>query len=387
MTDNHLLGLEALGQDLWLDFVSRAIIRNGDLARMIEQDGLSGVTSNPTIFEKVIDHTSDYDDEIRSLAIHGQSTPEIAREIMVDDIRAAADQFRTLYERSNKRQGYVSIEVSPLLANDTSGTIRQARELWNAVSRPNIFVKVPATREGLTAIRDLTAEGINVNVTLLFGLPRYREVAQAYIDGIRSRMIRNEPVEGIASVASFFLSRIDVLIDPMLDRRSGEAGETAQAAAALKGKTGIASAVMAYAMYKEMFGGPAFSEASAKGARPQRVLWASTGTKNPAYSDVMYVDPLIAPDTISTQPQETMKAYREHGNPALRLEQGYDAAQRDLYALSQVGINIDEVTYQLEREGIEKFSESFEKLMEAIERKRIDIVTQEAIESEQIGIA
>lgn len=387
MPENALKTLKNLGQEIWLDYVSRSLIINGDLARMIEQDGLAGITSNPTLFAKVIEETDDYNESIRYCALRGQNTAEIARTIMVDDIRAAADQFRTCYEHSAGRHGYVSLEVSPDLAHDTSGTIRQARELWAAVNRPNIFVKIPATREALMAIRDLTAEGVNVNATLLFSLQRYREVARAYIDGLRSRLIRNEPVGIIASVASFFISRIDSIVDPMLDRRSGEGGEKAAAARALKGKIAIACAAAAYALQRDIFQGPDFAEALEKGGRPQKLLWASMGTKNPAYGEGKYVDALIGPNTIATLPPATIKAYREHGNPAPRIDANLESARQDLQTLTWLDIDIDAVTHQLEREGIERFSASMKNMLNTIERKKSEVLMKEAILNEQIGIA
>ncbi len=369
MKENPLKTLEALGQHLWLDFISRAMIVNGDLVRRIENDGLAGVTSNPTIFEKSIDGTSDYDRAIHDEIMNGKKPAEIARSLMIADITAAADQFRALYERTSGKSGYVSIEVSPHLAHDTGGTIRDARELWRSVNRPNIFIKVPATSEGLPAIRELITMGINVNVTLLFGLPRYRDVIQAFIDGIDARIKRNEPVAHIASVASFFLSRIDVLVDRILDDRARSGGEIAQRAASLKGKIALASAGLAYTINKEFFGNAQFAEMSKKGAHPQMLLWASTSTKNPLYSDTMYVDPLIAPETISTQPIETIEAYRDHGNPALRIDTTAASAPEVFDSLARVDINIDSITAQLEHEGVEKFSVSYDKLITALEKK------------------
>lgn len=369
MKENPLKTLEALGQHLWLDFISRAIIVNGGLVQRIEKDGLAGVTSNPTIFEKSIDGTSDYDRAIRDEIMNRKTPSEIARSLMIADITAAADQFRALYEQTNGTRGYVSIEVTPHLAHDAGGTIRDARELWHAINRPNIFIKVPATKEGLPAIRELIAAGINVNVTLLFGLSRYREVVQAYIDGIDIRIQRNESFSHIVSVASFFLSRIDVLVDRLLDERIGSGGEIAHRAASLKGKVALASAGLAYITYKEIFGNSPFTEMSKKGVHPQMLLWASTGTKNPEYPDTMYIDPLIAPETISTQPIETIEAYRKHGNPALRIDQTAASAPEVFDALAKVDINIDNITAQLESEGVEKFSDSYDKLIAALEKK------------------
>lgn len=374
MHENPLNRLQTLGQDLWLDFISRAIIVSNNLARMINNDGLSGITSNPTLFENAIDETQDYDDSIRYEISNNRSAREIARKLMLYDITAAADQFRTLYECSKGKRGFVSIEVSPHLARDTGGTIREARSLWNSVNRPNIFIKVPATREGLPAIRELIGEGINVNITLLFGLPRYREVAQAYIEGIGNRIDRGEPVENVHSVASFFLSRIDVLIDRMLEKRITDGGDNGKRASFLKGKMAVASAVCAYHIYKKIFKDGSFARLAQQGAHPQRLLWASVSTKNPQYSDTMYIDPLIVPDTISTQPLETIEAYRDHGNPVACLEESFTSAQKYFEELSKVGIEIDAVTSQLENEGVDKFSLSFDKLIATLEKKRTEII-------------
>lgn len=371
MKENPIVKLKSIGQTVWLDFISRSMLIDGGLARLIENEGLSGVTSNPTIFEKAIDGSSDYDGDIRFLASLGKTSQEIARQVMIEDIRCTADQFRTLYERTHGYEGYVSIEVSPYLAHDTGATIRQARRLWNAVLRPNIFVKVPATKEGIPAIRELICEGININVTLLFGIQRYREVAEAFIEGLNARIEKGLPVDDVVSVASFFLSRIDVLVDPMLEKRIGDGGEIGAEASSLIGKTAISSAASAYQIYKEIFESKQFEDLRSKGAHAQRVLWASTSTKNPDYSDTIYVDPLIGPDTVSTMPLETLKAYREHGNPSNRLEETFSVIKSNFEQLKKLQIDIDKVTQQLEDEGVKKFSVSFDKLIESLERKRI----------------
>ena len=275
-----------------------------------------------------------------------------------------ADLLRPVYDRREGKDGYVSLEVSPHLAHDSAGTLIEARRLWERVNRPNLFIKVPGTWEGLPAIRQLAREGINVNVTLLFGIPRYRAVAEAYLDGLAERAARGLPLERVASVASFFLSRIDVIVDPLLDRICQEGGEKAQVAAALKGETAIACAKAARDQYREILGGDRFLALAAQGARPQRLLWASTGTKNPEYSDVKYVEPLIGEDTVNTAPLETIAAYRDHGHPASRLEQGAYEARRVLERLAGLGIDLAAVTQQLEDEGVEKFSRPFDSLMQ-----------------------
>jgi transaldolase len=370
MKENPLLRLEALGQSIWLDFLSRDLLVSGELIRLIQEDGVSGVTSNPTIFEKSIAQSSDYDAAVKSLARKGMSVPQIYQELVVDDIRMTADLLRPVYDRTQGGDGFVSLEVSPLLAHDSAGTILEARRLWEQVDRPNLFIKVPGTWEGIPAIRQLIAEGINVNVTLLFGIPRYRAVAEAYLDGLAERAARGLPLERVASVASFFLSRIDVLVDPLLEQLARGEGARARDAASLVGETAIACAKVARELYREILSGDRYLALSARGARPQRLLWASTGTKNPAYSDVKYVEALIGPDTIDTAPLETIAAYRDHGRPEPRLDQGLAEAKLFLERLAGVGIDLAAVTQQLENEGVDKFSRPFDSLMATLERKR-----------------
>lgn len=370
MKKNPLLALRELGQSVWLDFLGRSLIDSGMLARLIEEDGVSGVTSNPAIFEKAIDGSADYDDAIRALALRGRSVPEIYEALVVDDIRRAADLFRPLHERRGGADGFVSLEVSPLLARDAAGTVAEARRLWAAVGRPNVFIKVPATAEGIGAIRQLIREGINVNVTLLFGLPRYAEVARAHLEGLEGRAAAGEAVDRVASVASFFLSRIDVLVDSLIEKRLAECVPGGDIAAGLRGKTAIASAKEAYRMYREIYGGTRFASLASRGARPQRLLWASTSTKNPAYPDVMYVEPLIGPETVTTLPIETLDAYRDHGDPAPRIGEGAREAREALRLLAEAGIDIDEATQRLENEGVEKFIAPFDTLAASLAKKR-----------------
>ena len=279
MKENPLLKLHSFGQSIWLDYIQRRLIDSGELQRLIEEDGLCGMTSNPDIFEKAIEGSHDYDDAVRALARQGKNVEEIYDTLTVEDVVRAADLFRPTYDRLLGRDGFVSLEVNPHLARDTHGTVAEARRLWAALDRPNVFIKVPATLEGLQSIRQLISEGINVNVTLLFGLPRYRQVADAYISGLEARAAKGLPIEGVASVASFFLSRIDVLVDPLLEKIIEKRGAEAQIATGLRGQTAIASAKVAYRIYKEVFGSGRFRELAALGARPQRVLWASTGTQ------------------------------------------------------------------------------------------------------------
>jgi len=361
---NPLKQLETLGQSIWLDYIRRDLLTGGELRRMIAEDGLRGMTSNPAIFEKAIVTSHEYDEDIQSMALQGKDTREIYEAISQRDVQMAADEFRPLYNRTNGGDGYVSLEVSPRLAHDTAGTLAEARRLWTALNRPNVFIKVPATIEGVPAIQQLLSEGINVNVTLLFGLPRYRKVAKAYVAALEARAALGKPVAQVASVASFFLSRIDTIVDPLLEQLAAQGGPDEAIAKKVHGQVAIASAKMAYQIYKEIFGSSRFKKLAAKGARGQRLLWASTGTKNPAYSDVKYIDELIGPDTVNTVPLESLKAYRDHGEPKLRLEENITEAAWSLERLADMGIRITQMTQRLEDEGIEKFNQPFDKLME-----------------------
>ncbi|HET6420021.1 MAG TPA: transaldolase [Geobacteraceae bacterium] len=376
MKENPLRELGTLGQSVWLDFISRAMIQSGELRKMIEEDGLRGLTSNPDIFDKAISESTDYDEEIRALALAGKTDEEIYEELTAEDIQMAADLFRPVYGKLDGRDGFVSLEVSPRLARDTEGTIAEARRLWKAVDRPNVLIKVPATMEGLPAIRKLVAEGININVTLLFGLPRYRLVAEAYIAGLEDRSGNGKPLEHIASVASFFLSRIDVLVDPMLEKITDAGGRDAELAESLKGKVAIACAKIATEIHREVFSGKRFDALASRGAHDQRLLWASTGTKNPSYSDVKYVEPLIGAGTINTMPLKTLKAYSEHGDPAHRLREGLRESRRILTSLDGLGIDLDKVTRQLEVEGVDKFIRPFDNLMYTLKKKRFAVLAE-----------
>lgn len=369
MSSNPLKRLEALGQSIWLDYIRRDLMTGGGLRRLIEEDGLRGMTSNPSLFEKAIADSHDYDADIRAMALEGKGVPAIYEGLSVRDVQMAADEFRPLYNQIDGKDGYVSLEVNPHLAHDTKGTIEEARRLWDTLSRPNVFIKVPATAEGVPAIRQLIGEGISVNVTLLFGLPRYRQVAEAYIGGIEARAAQGKPLKHLASVASFFLSRIDVLVDPQLEKLIAQGGEKAEIAKKVHGQVAISSAKVAYQIYKEIFGSGRFRQLAAQGARVQRLLWASTGNKNPDYSDVKYIEDLIGPDTINTIPPGTLDAYRDHGEPKVRLEQGVQEARGVLARLPELGIRIDEVTQQLEDEGVDKFNGPFDKLMETLVKK------------------
>jgi transaldolase len=366
MHANPLKILGTLGQSLWLDYIRRDLITSGQLRRLIEEDGLRGMTSNPSIFEKAIIESHEYAQDIRTMALEGKGVNAIYETLSQRDVQSAADEFRSLYDKTDGQDGYVSLEVNPHLAHDAKGTVEEARRLWKTLARPNVFIKVPATSEGVSAIQELISEGINVNVTLLFGLARYRQVANAYLAGLAARAARGKPVNQVASVASFFVSRIDVLVDPLLETVIAHGGEKAALAKTMRGQVAIASAKMAYHIYKEVFRSDRFKELAAQGARAQRVLWASTSTKNPAYSDVKYVEALIGPDTVNTTPLETLDAYRDHGDPNARLEQDVEEARLVLERLPKLDINIDKVTGQLEDEGVEKFSKPFDKILQTL---------------------
>ncbi len=367
-----------LGQSIWLDYIRRDLIASGELRRLIEEDGLRGMTSNPSIFEKAIENSRDYDEDMRAMALKGKGTAAIYETLSQCDVQRAADEFRPLYDRTDGEDGYVSLEVNPHLAYDTQGTIQEARRLRVLLNRPNVFIKVPATEEGLPAIQQLISEGINVNVTLLFGLPRYREVLEAYIAGIEARAAQGKPVRQVASVASFFVSRIDALVDPLLERIIAQGGKEANPGKKLRGQVAIASAKMGYQIYKESIGSGRFRKLADQGARVQRLLWASTGTKNPDYSDVKYVEALIGPDTVNTVPLETLEAYRDHGEPKVRLEQDIEEARWVLERLPELGISIDHVTRQLEDEGVEKFNKPFDKMMEILAQRSPRLLKRES---------
>ena len=374
---NPLVDIRRFDQSLWLDFISRKVLQDGELKKRIDEDALRGVTSNPSIFEKAIGGSADYDTTIEEQARQGKSAEEIYVGLAVADVQAACDLFRPLYDsHDNSSDGYVSLEVSPRLAHDTPGTVAEARQLWQAVARPNVMIKVPATLAGLPAIRTLISEGININVTLIFGLDRYKAVTEAFIAGLEDRAKAGKSVEGIDSVASFFLSRIDVLLDPQLEKIVAAGGDQAQLAKPLVGEVALASAKVAYQMYKDIFAGPRWQALADKGAHTQRLLWASTGNKNPKYDDLRYVQGLIGPKTVNTVPVETMDLFKEKGKPADTLEQGLDQAKKVLADLPKVGINLGAQTEELEKEGVQKFIEPFGKLLDSVEKKRQAAVSE-----------
>ena len=358
---NNLKQIHDLGQSIWLDSFDRKLMDSGELQKLIDEDGLCGITSNPSIFEKAVKSSSDYDDDVRKLASEGKNNEEIFFGFAASDIQRAADILKPVYDEAKGTDGFVSLEVSPHLANDTEGSIKQARELWKTVDRKNVMIKIPGTKEGLAAIRQCISEGININITLLFGLPRYKEVTEAYISGLEDRLKNNQPIDHIASVASFFLSRIDVLIDPILKEKKLDK---------LVGEIAIASAKKAYEIYKEVFFSDRFRNLEKKGAKKQKVLWASTSAKDPSFSDVKYVEALIGPNTINTLPIETIDAFRDHGKAQDHLENNLMKATQELQQLEDNGINIDDITQQLEEEGVQKFNKAYATLLSAIEEKK-----------------
>jgi transaldolase len=362
MATNNVKQIHDFGQSIWLDFIDRQIMSSGKMKSLIDDDGVRGVTSNPAIFEKAISSSSDYDNDIAELAKTAKTNEELFFGLAIKDIQQAADLFSGVYnEEVVGADGYVSLEVSPFLALDTEGTVKQALELWEKVDRKNVMIKIPGTQPGLSAIRQTIAHGLNINVTLLFGLDRYEAVTEAYISGLEDHLAAGHSVEHISSVASFFLSRIDVLVDPLLDEKG--LGE-------LKGEVAIASAKKAYEIYKRVFSTERWKKLEAKGAKPQRLLWASTSSKNPAFKDTKYVEALIGADTVDTVPLETIEAFRDHGVAADTLMLGLDQATETLGRIKAAGIDIDKITQQLEDEGIDKFNKPFEKLLQAIEDQK-----------------
>jgi transaldolase/glucose-6-phosphate isomerase len=369
---NPLQELQQYGQSVWLDLIRRGLIASGELARLMREDAVVGITSNPTIFEKAISGSTDYDAALRERADLDQPVEALFFDLAIEDIAAAADLLRPVYDATRRRDGYVSLEVSPVLAGDTAGSIAMARDLFARLERPNVMIKIPATAQGLPAITTLIAEGINVNVTLMFAVSNYLEVARAYLKGLALRREASLPLEGVASVASFFVSRVDTAVDAQLEERSRVATDPAERhrLQALMGKAAIANAKMAYAEYQRIFEGSEFAPLRAAGAGVQRCLWASTGTKNPAYSDVMYVEELIGKDTINTMPPATMKAFKEHGEVRLSLTERMDEAVEALRALRHEGIDLDAITRQLQVDGVKLFADSFAQLLTTLEQKR-----------------
>ena len=389
MSNNPLRVLNTLGQSVWFDYIRRSELTSGHLKKLIDDDGVSGVTSNPSIFEKAIAAGNDYDEAIRKLVEAGKETPLIFEALEVEDIRTAADIFRPVYDSTEGRDGFVSIEVAPTLARDTQGSIAEARRLWREVNRPNVLVKIPGTVEGLPAIEQLLGEGININITLLFAIERYAEVAWAYIAALEKLAREGKPLNHIASVASFFVSRIDVLVDQHLEAKvpAAKNAEEKQRLEWLQGKTAIANAKLAYVKFKEIFANPRFQALAQKGARVQRMLWASTGTKNPHYSDTLYIDTLVGPDTVNTMPVPSLAAYRDHGKPATRIEEGLDEARTVMQQLAEEGIDLAAMTRKLEDQGVELFTKDYEKLLAALAEKRRQYSSSPSVQPTGIAIS
>ncbi len=361
MNDNRLTRLgRDLGQSIWVDFISRDALASGELARLVDS-GVLGLTSNPSIFEKAISGSEIYDDDIAALAAAGKSVNNIYEGLALADIAAAADLLRPVYEQTDGLDGYVSLEVSPELAYDTAGTIADAKRLFAALGRPNVMIKIPGTPQGVPAIAEVIGSGINVNVTLLFALEAYEAAANAYLEGLEALARAGGDLHRVASVASFFVSRVDSSVDGQLKGQPDEAK--------LRGKAAIANARLAYAIFQELFSGPRWETLAAQGARVQRPLWASTSTKDPAYPDTMYVDALIGPHTVNTLPLPTLKAFADHGNLAQTITQDVDAANQLMADLAEAGIDMEQVTDDLLRDGVQSFADAFTKLMDGLEEK------------------
>jgi transaldolase len=369
--DNHRLqALHDAGQSIWLDYIDRTMLRNGDLERRLTDDVLTGMTSNPTIFQKALAEGNAYDDQL-SAAPRSLDVNQLFELVETEDVRNACDIFADVYHSTRGEDGFVSIEVSPGVADDATATMEEARRLWKTVNRPNLLVKVPGTEEGAKAVRQLISEGINVNITLLFAVKAHERVIDAYIDGLEARLASGEPIDRIASVASFFVSRVDTEVDRRLEAIGGDARK-------LEGKAAIANAKMAYQLFVTKFSGPRWAELAAKGARVQRPLWASTSTKNAAYRDVIYVETLIGPHTVNTMPPKTLEDFRDHGIVARTIDADMDAARADLSALVKAGIDMDDVTDTLLREGIASFEKSFAALSDGI-RAKVGQLRQRAV--------
>ncbi|HZQ66061.1 MAG TPA: transaldolase [Gaiellaceae bacterium] len=367
MPDTRLHRLSALGQSVWIDYLSRDLLHSGELARMMDEDAVCGVTSNPTIFQKAISQGTAYDDQLRELLGHEDDAKEIFIALAGRDIGEACDLMRRVWDEGRGLAGYVSMEVDPTLAYDTVGTTAQAKRFHELIDKPNLYVKIPATKPGLPAIEEMIASGKSINVTLIFSLERHREVMEAYVRGLERLVEAGGDPRPVASVASFFVSRVDTEADKRLDAIGGHDE--------LKGRLAVANAKLAYQNWREVFSGERWQALEAKGASKQWCLWASTSTKNPAYRDVLYVEELIGPDTVNTMPEETIQAFQDHGEVAETLEQGIDEARRLFDELAAAGVDVDDVTRVLEEEGVQKFSDSFDELLDGIRAKRGELVS------------
>ena len=365
----RLHGLHEQGQSVWLDYIRRGIIDNGELEGMIREYDLRGVTSNPSIFEEAIGKSDDYDDEMEFLAADGAEADEAFETLAVSDIQRTCDLFRPIYDAANGHDGLVSMEVSPLLASDTQRSVDEARRLWKLVGRPNLMIKIPGTDEGIPAIEQLLSEGINVNITLLFSLAGYERVMEAFLRGMERRAEAGQPLDRVASVASFFVSRVDTAVDAELEAIAKEGGPNAEKAKAVMGRAAIANAKLAYQRFTEVFSGERWERLAAKGAQVQRPLWASTSTKNPAYRDVIYIESLIGPHTVNTIPLATLEAFNDHGEVRRTVDEGVDQARAELATLKELGIDLEAVTEKLQVEGVEKFSKAFNQMIRAVGEK------------------
>ncbi len=370
---NRIQQLSALGQSVWLDYIERSMIHTGELEALV-QEGVRGVTSNPTIFQQAIAKSDAYTDDLTQLAKQELDPKTTFERLAIADIQAAADVLRPVYEASDGHDGFVSIEVAPDLAYDSEATIAEARRLHAAIARPNLMVKVPATEAGIPAIRQLIADGININVTLIFGLERYAAVKDAYLSGLEDRKEAGKPLDHVASVASFFVSRVDSNVDSRLEKLAERHPDQAETILALQGKIAVANAKLAYRQFQQVFSGSRWEHLSAAGAQLQRPLWASTSTKNPAYPDLLYVDSLIGPHTVNTMPPATIEAFRDHGVVAHSVDQAVDEAEQAVLALPKLGISMLEVTDELEQEGVQKFADSYNELLETIAKRRAELV-------------
>jgi transaldolase len=369
---NPLLQLKDYGQSVWYDNIDRAQLASGEFKKMLEEDGIQGVTANPTIFQKSISAGHAYDEQMQQLIGQGKSTNEIYEALIIRDIQTVADLLRPIYDSTEGKDGYVSLEVSPELAHDTDGTISEAARFWQMVNRPNLMIKIPATVEGIPAIRKTLSDGINVNITLIFAIDSYRAVTEAYMQALEDRKAAGKDIKRIASVASFFVSRVDVLVDPLLDKKIQATSDPAeqQRLKDLQGKAAIANARLVYQEFKRIFNSPRFEALKQAGAHVQRPLWASTSTKNPTYRDVLYAEELIGPDTVDTMPLETVEKFADHGRVRYSIEDDIAGAQKTLDTLEQIGIYYHQVTQQLLDEGVQKFADSFHQLFAGIDAKK-----------------
>jgi transaldolase/glucose-6-phosphate isomerase len=374
--DSRVAQLRTFGQSPWFDYISRPLVAKGGLRRMVDEDGLGGVTSNPAIFEKALGAGHDYDEQILVLTSEGLDAPAIFDRLAVEDVRAACDVLAPVYLASGGEDGFVSIEVSPAAAHDTELSIAEAHRLFAAVDRPNVMVKIPGTREGVPAILQCLKDGLNINITLLFSMAQYEAVAEAYIEALEWRLKHDQTIRAVSSVASFFVSRVDTLVDRLLDERLEAAADAAERRRLedLKGKAGVANSKVVYERFRSYLNARDWQLLAASGAKVQRVLWASTGTKNPAYSDVLYVDELIGERTVSTMPEATWNAFKDHGTPARTVDRHLDDAHKTLRALSQAGIDMEKVGAQLQEEGVRLFAEAYDGAVATVSHRREELL-------------